>query len=72
MLQLFNEIQKLDGEEDGYISRNELRVLLMRLNIHFTAKKFEDAFALFDADVDGLINLKEFHAFIFPSTAKEV
>lgn len=72
MLQLFNEIQSLDGEADGYISPNELRVLLQRLNIHFTAKRFEDAFSLFDTNADGKINLMEFHAFIFPSDATEV
>ena len=72
MLQLFHEIQNLDGDEDGYISPSELRVLLQRLNIHFTNKRFEDAFSLIDTNADGVISLMEFHAFIFPSDASEV
>lgn len=72
LLQLFYEIQNLDGENDGYIGHAEMRVLLERLNIHFTAKRFEDAFSLFDTDADGRFNLIEFHSFIFPSTTSEV
>lgn len=71
LLQLFNEIQCLDGEADGYISMSELRVLLQRLNIHFTAKRFDDAFSIMDSTADGRITLMEFHAFIFPSDASE-
>lgn len=64
-MQLFWEIQSLDGSNDGYISKSELRLLLQRLNIHFSAKKFEDAFNLFDLDMDGKITLMEFHEFVF-------
>lgn len=71
LLQLFNEIQSLDGEADGYISPSELRVLLQRLNIHFTKKRFDDAFSVMDTSADGYITLMEFHAFIFPSDASE-
>jgi hypothetical protein len=71
LLQLFDEIQCLDGAHDGFISHNELRVLLRRLNIHFTLRRFDDAFSLFDKDADGRINLLEFHAFIFPTEASE-
>jgi hypothetical protein len=69
LMKLFNDIQCLDGEEDGFISPGELRVLLQRLNIHFTAKRFEDAFMLLDAQADGCITLMEFHAFVFPADA---
>ena len=72
LLHLFNDIQSLDGEEDGFISRDELRVLLQRLNIHFSKRRFDDAFSLIDSDVNGYITLMEFHAFIFPSNATEV
>lgn len=72
LIQLFNEIQVIDGEADGYISRHEFRALLERLNIHYTARRFDDAFGLIDKQADGFITLMEFHGFIFPSHASEV
>ena len=72
MLQLFWEIQSLDGTDDGYISHSELRALLIKLNIHFTEKRFEDAFNLFDTDLDGKITLTEFHAFVFKESFQNI
>lgn len=72
LLQLFNEIQSLDGLDDGMISPNELKHLLRRLNIHFSNKSFEDAFAIIDTNCDGFVSLMEFHAFIFPKEAAVV
>jgi Ca2+-binding EF-hand superfamily protein len=65
-LRLFLEIQRLDGMDDGFISKRELKLLLERLNIYFSARKFNDAFALFDNNYDGHIGLREFYDFIYP------
>ncbi len=65
VVKLFAEIQRLDGENDGYISRNEFKLLLLRLNICFSARKINDAFAQFDLNANGKIDIKEFNNFIF-------
>lgn len=65
VVKLFAEIQRLDGENDGYISRNEFRLLLLRLNICFSARKIDGAFAQFDVNANGKIEIKEFSNFIF-------
>ena len=72
LLQLFDEIQGMDGNDDGYITKHEFRILLNRLNIYFTKRRFDDAFGMIDTQVDGMITLTEFHAFIFPSDAMKV
>lgn len=69
--QLFNEIQKLDGISDNLVSKEELRVLLQKMNIFFSKSKFDRAFEIFDTDFSQTITLAEFVDFIFPDPARE-
>jgi hypothetical protein len=66
LLILFSEIQRLDGCDDGVISRSEFRLLLQRLDIHFSDDRFEDAFLMLDINNDQCIGLKEFYEFLYP------
>jgi Ca2+-binding EF-hand superfamily protein len=70
--QLFNEIQTLDGISDNLVSKDELKVLLQKMNIFFSKSRFEAAFKLIDIDMSGTITLTEFIDFIFPDEAREV
>ena len=70
--QLFAEIQNLDGISDNLVSKEELKVLLQRLNIFFSKSKFDRAFEIIDVDMSGTITLSEFVDFIFPDAAREV
>lgn len=70
--QLFTEIQNLDGISDNLVSKEELKVLLQRLNIFFSKNKFDRAFEIIDVDMSGTITLSEFVDFIFPDAAREV
>jgi Ca2+-binding EF-hand superfamily protein len=70
--QLFNEIQTLDGISDNLVSKDELKVLLQKMNIFFSKSRFEAAFKLIDIDMSGTITLTEFINFIFPDEAREV
>ena len=72
ILQLFREIKSLDGDSEGYITKSELRLLLQKLNIHFSQRRFDEAFQLFDANVNGRIELTELYDFIFPESANQV
>ena len=69
---LFSEIQRFDNVNDGYINRTEFKLLLLRLDIYFSARKVDDAFAQFDKDANGSINSKEFSDFIFEMGVFEV
>ena len=72
MTQLFTEIQNLDGISDDLVSKDELKVLLQKLNIFFSKSKFDRAFELIDVDMSGTITLSEFVDFIFPDAARKV
>jgi hypothetical protein len=69
--QLFSEMQNLDGISDNLVSKDELKVLLQKLNIFFSKSKFDRAFEIIDIDMSGTITLSEFIDFIFPDDARE-
>ena len=72
MTQLFSEIQKLDGIDDNLVSRDELKVLLQKINLYLSKRKFDAIFQLIDVDMSDTITLSEFIDFIFPDSALEV
>ena len=72
VIQLFTEIQNLDGISDDLVSIDELRVLLQKLNIYFSKSKFDRAFEIIDVDMSGTITLSEFVDFMFPESARKV
>lgn len=71
VLLLFGEIKSLSDNCDGYISKKELRLLLQKLDIHFSERRFNETFRLFDANVDGSIGLSELYNFIYPEKANK-
>ena len=72
VMQLFAEIKNLSNTSDGFISKSELRLLLVKLNIHFSNDRFDEAFQMFDLNSDGRIGLKELYDFIYPDPANKV